>query len=116
MSEKEIEKAIKELEKYKVNDREEEENKQWLRRREHLVESNIEEARDYYLGLLKFFERALDTQNRYRIEKARGQIIERLGAPTIDDSAFIVDEFIESLDSDEEERMDEWEIFDKWIN
>ena len=115
LSEEEIEKAIKELEKYKVDHREEKDNKQLLQRLEYLVENNIDEQRDYYFNLLDYFNRVLESQNRYRIEKTRMKISNLIGDAGFDNSEAVVEDFLEQMGS-EEERPDEWEIFDKWIN
>lgn len=118
LSTEDIEKAVKELEKYKIDYRELDENKEMLSKLEYLVESNVDYLRDYYFSMFKRFNSALDSQNRYRIEKTRTKIEQLIQNEFTDNNRFAVDEFIAELESDEddEERLDEWEIFDKWIN
>ena len=115
LSEEEIEKAIVELEKYKVDYREQEINKALLQKLEKLVEDNIEEYREYYMNLLQYFESALNTQNIYRIEKARLTIIDLLETNKRNEYFGSVDSFLDDIESDDDE-YDEWEIFDKWVN
>ena len=116
MSDEEVAKAIKELEKYKIDYREVEENKELLGKLEYLIESNVEEARDYYFRLFDHFNAVLDSQNRYRIDKSRFKINQIIKDEFRSDTKITVESFIDSLDSDDEEMPDEWEVFDKWIN
>lgn len=116
LSDEEVEKAIEELEKYKVDYREQEINKSLLLKLEKLVEENIEGYRDYYMNLLQYFESALNTQNIYRIEKARLTILDLLETNKRNDNFGTVDSFLDDIESDDDDEYDEWEIFDKWVN
>lgn len=118
LSDEEIEKAVIELEKYKIDHRKQSVNVELIDRLEKLVSENIEEYREYYLSLLKYFDETLESQNVYRITKARNKINEILNKEDMNNNNIDVDDFLNNLEDekDDEETNDEWEIFDKWIS
>ncbi len=71
MSEAEIEKARKALEKLKFHPREEDQNKLILSRLERLFEESTMEQREYIITLHKQFEAVLEKQDRIQIEVYR---------------------------------------------
>lgn len=71
MSEKEIERKMKELEALKVHPKDVDENRLIMEQLNALFESASPDAKDYVLNYIRQFEAVLDSQNLRRIKKAR---------------------------------------------
>jgi molecular chaperone HscC len=78
LSQAEIAKRLKELEKIKIHPRDEQENQLALSRAERLYEQTLGDLREYVGGLISEFESVLDTQNIQLIDPARKALNETL--------------------------------------
>lgn len=76
MTEKEIEKKLKEMEKIKIHPRENLDNALVIARGERLYENTIGELRDYIGNLLTRFDKIMNQQNPDELHQARKELLE----------------------------------------
>lgn len=118
---------MKELEKLKVHPREITENKLLLNRLMTLCEESSPRYREYFLGLIAFFERTLEDQDPRKIKRCREQIQESIenfsDREIFDDFDFWGEIYGGGDDGEEqdqeekpEEDLDFMEFSKKWTN
>lgn len=105
MSEKEIEKKMKELEALKVHPKDVDENRLIIERLHAAYESASLDMKEYVLNYIRQFEAILESQNSRRIKKARQHL--ELIVPQFEE----FDPFADAFDFDDLE--DEEDIFDE---
>lgn len=120
-SEEELESQLKMLNELKVHPRDCGENIVLKERLQTLCETSVGEQRDWALSLLKWFEILIESQNLYRIEKARKRLEEVLA--TQNTGVFTNEKFdiskLEEMETEEGSDDDapaEWEVFKTWTH
>ena len=117
---------IKELEKLKTHPKDVKENQELLKKLAKAAEDNTGYTHEWVMTAAEYFEKILDEQNIWKIEKMRKQIEEDLSkiATVSDGDSNVVENFLKTYESEIESGDDgemtntpeEWEVFKKWIN
>ena len=123
----ELKAHMKELEKLKIHPKDVEENQILLKKLAKAAEENTGYAHEWVMHAAEYFEKLLDEQNVWKIDKMRAQIESDL-SEYINSSELgsdTVDIFLENYEREKDAAADdaemtdtpeEWEVFKKWIN
>ena len=126
LTDDELKAHIKELEKLKTHPKDVKENQELLKKLAKAAEDNTGYTHEWVMTAAEYFEKILDEQNVWKIEKMRMQIEGDLSkiATVSDGDSNVVENFLKTYESEIESGDDgemtntpeEWEVFKKWIN
>ena len=117
VSEEELAANMRKLEELKVHPRDRQENRELMARLQSLCAEATGSKRDWLANVLSYFEKTLEEQNVYHIQKAAAKIQEILRQEETDEMFEDAQGFLDTLEEEEEEdEPEEWEVFNKWIS
>ena len=126
LTDEELKAHMKELDKLKIHPKDVEENRVLLKKLAKAAEQHTGFTHEWIMNTASYFEKLLDEQNVWRIEKMRARIESDLGELISDTDAGdgVVENFLKTYDGEAEAADDgemkdtpeEWEVFKKWIN